>query len=168
MDLLILMLKQDSPDKCTAEKLLKFKLAKSIRYIPKNTITLNPFSRNVLTKSDNLYSNHLCAIDCSWEKNNQPNKFSFLHGNKLSRRLPLFLAANPINYAKIGKLSTVEALAGSLFILGNKDQADHILNKFKWGHTFHELNSDLLLEYSAAKDAEEIIKIEREYFPKFF
>ncbi len=168
MELLVVMFKQDNPDKCTAEKLLKFKLAKSTRYIPKKAITLNPFSRNVLTRSDNLFSNYLCAIDCSWEKNNEPKKFSFLNGYKLSRRLPLFLAANPVNYGKVGKLSTVEALAGSLFILGSNDEANLILNKFKWGHTFQELNKDLLLEYSAANDIKDIIKIEKEYFPKFF
>lgn len=159
------MLKQDSPDKCTAEKLLKFNLARPIRHIPNNAITLNPFSRNILTPVDSLYSNNLCAIDCSWEKNNDPKKFLFLQKYKLSRRLPLLLAANPVNYAKVGKLSTVEALAGSLFILGNTNQANDILNKFKWGHTFQELNSNLLLEYSTANDNETIIKIEKEYFP---
>jgi pre-rRNA-processing protein TSR3 len=44
--------------------------------------------------------------------------------------------------------------------------ATEIMNKFKWGHTFLELNSDLLQEYSAADTAEQAAIIEREYFPQ--
>ena len=53
------------------------------------------------------------------------------------------LAANPTNYAKLGKLSSVEALAGALYILSEKELAAKMMDKFKWGHTFLELNVDL-------------------------
>ena len=74
------------------------------------------------------------------------------------------LAANPTNYAKIGKLSSVEALAGSLFILGPKDRATELLNKFKWGPTFLKLNNDLLHDYLNADSLKSIAETEREYF----
>jgi pre-rRNA-processing protein TSR3 len=80
--------------------------------------------------------------------------------------MPALLAANPVNYSKLGKLSSAEALAGALFILGERDIAVEIMNKFKWGHTFLDLNLDLLQEYSAAETAEQLAIIEREYFPQ--
>jgi len=75
------------------------------------------------------------------------------------------LAANPTNYAKLGKLSSAEALAGALYILGEKAQAVAIMDKFKWGHTFLELNSNLLEDYAQAESAEQMAQLELEYFP---
>lgn len=83
----------------------------------------------------------------------------------MSRRLPAMLAANPINYSKLGRLSTAEALAGSLYILGDKQLAKDFMEKFKWGHTFFELNSNLLDDYSKAENEQEILVIEKQYFP---
>jgi pre-rRNA-processing protein TSR3 len=39
-----------------------------------------------------------------------------------------------------------------------------LLNKFKWGHTFMELNRDLLEEYRNADSIDGIARIEEEYF----
>jgi pre-rRNA-processing protein TSR3 len=76
----------------------------------------------------------------------------------------MLLAANPTNYSKLGKLSSVEALAGSLIILGEKDRGLELLNKFKWGPTFLILNNDLLDDYSDADGSEKIMNVEHEYF----
>ena len=38
------------------------------------------------------------------------------------------------------------------------------MNKFKWGHTFFELNGNLLEEYTNAKSMIEIVQCEKEYF----
>jgi pre-rRNA-processing protein TSR3 len=78
------------------------------------------------------------------------------------------LAANPTNYSKLGKLSSVEALAGSLFIFGYEDKAIMLLNKFKWGPTFFELNKDLLRDYFNAASSEAIMEIERQYFGQLY
>ena len=77
-----------------------------------------------------------------------------------SRCLPILLAGNPTNYAKATKLSTVEALAGALYIAGFKEEAEKILSIFTWGHTFLELNGDLLEAYAGAKDSAEIVKMQ--------
>jgi pre-rRNA-processing protein TSR3 len=79
------------------------------------------------------------------------------------RALPFLLAANPVNFGKPFKLSTVEAFAAALFILGEKEQAALILNKFKWGRTFLELNQEPLERYSKAANSTEVVKIQGEY-----
>ena len=76
------------------------------------------------------------------------------------------LAANPTNYAKLGKLSSVEALAGALYILNEKELAAKMMDKFKWGHTFLELNADLLDDYADAETEEQVAELEKEYFPQ--
>jgi pre-rRNA-processing protein TSR3 len=60
-------------------------------------------------------------------------------------------------------LNSVEAFAAALYILGNKEQAEKILSKFRWGHTFLELNRQPLEDYSKANNSEDIIQIQNEY-----
>ena len=76
------------------------------------------------------------------------------------------LAANPTNYARLGKLSSAEALTGALYILGEKELAAKMMDKFKWGHTFLELNANLLEDYADAETTEQVTKLEKEYFPQ--
>jgi rRNA small subunit aminocarboxypropyltransferase len=158
------MLGQDDPSKCTAAKLIRFGLAERTRYIGYNTILLNPYSKDTLSRQDGLSYNSMCAVDCSWEKAGDVLiRHRELRGGR-QRRLPMLLAANPTNYSKLGKLSSVEALAGSLIILGYKDRGIELLNKFKWGPTFLILNNDLLDDYSDADGSEKIMNVENEYF----
>ena len=149
-------------------KLLKFDLIQSTRFIPKNTIVLNPLSKMILSRTDKNLSKSICAIDCSWNYFNETMiKFQILK-KRINRRLPLLLAGNPVNYAKLGKLTTAEAIAGSLYILGCKSYAEELLNKFKWGHTFLELNSEILELYKEQESPNEILRIEQEYFPNLY
>jgi pre-rRNA-processing protein TSR3 len=168
MKAFVFMLKQDDPFKCTAAKLVKFKLARSVRYLSKTTLVLNPFSPILLSKHDAKSSDALCAIDCSWNRSEQELKNRFLYKYPMGRCLPAMLAGNPVNYSKLGRLSTAEALAGSFYILGDKRMAKIIMEKFKWGHTFLELNSSLLEDYSNAENPQEILIIEKGYFPHLY
>ncbi len=43
-----------------------------------------------------------------------------------------FITANPVNYAKPFRLTTLEAFAASLYILGFKSDAEKILEIYKW------------------------------------
>ena len=81
----------------------------------------------------------------------------------ISRKLPPLLAGNPVNYSKINKLTTVEAIAGAAFILGNETLSKTLLEKFSWGHTFLELNQNLLHDYQNANSEDEVIEIIRMY-----
>jgi len=160
MQLNVLMLKQDDPKKCTAAKLVKFKLAKNVKKISKNTLVLNPFAQKTLLPNDRKLVNSITAIDCSWNLADQAFAKQY---PGLTRKLPPLFAGNPVNYSKLGKLTTVEAISGAAFILGFNDLALEILDKFKWGHTFYELNQELLKDYSKLESEDEINPLLREY-----
>jgi pre-rRNA-processing protein TSR3 len=163
---LVYMLRQDDPFKCTAAKLAKFHLAEPVKFIRRNSILLNPFLQTSVSKKDAEIADSVCAIDCSWERADEVLKHQRLAFQGIGRRLPAMLAANPTNYAKLGKLSSAEALAGALHILGEKKLAAEIMDKFKWGHTFLELNANLLMDYAGAETEEQIALLEKEYFPQ--
>ena len=163
----VYLLRQDDPKKCTSSKLVKFKLVKPLyraSQIKRKMIILNPFAKNVLSNSDKdtIQKYGIVVVDCSWEKS------TLLFYKKLSkgqnRRLPLLLAANPINYGKLGKLSSAEALYSALFITDFISQASQILSIFKWGKSFTSLNASPLEEYRLVKNYEDISRIEKEFF----
>src|SRR5437867_9853137 len=160
MQVQVFMLNQDDPAKCTAAKLVKFGIAKKINRASERTMVLDPFAEKIVLRTDRDYIDSITAIDCSWELAQKTFLKKF---GRLSRRLPPLLAGNPVNYSKIGKLTTAEAIAGALYIMNFNTLADSILNKFKWGHTFFELNQDLLREYSNAETDDQMNEISREY-----
>ena len=160
MRLKVLMLKQDDPRKCSAAKLVKFGLAKPIKQTTSRTLVLNPFSKKTLLKSDKKLVSSITGIDCSWNFTTDvfSEKFS-----GISRKLPPLLAGNPVNYSKLNKLTTVEALAAAVYIMGDFTLASLLLDKFKWGHTFYALNENLLKDYSKAESESNIFEICDEY-----
>lgn len=160
MNLQVLMFYQDDPKKCTAAKMVKFGIAKNIKKIGNKGLVLDPFSEKILLPKDKSLINSIVGIDCSWTLADHAFSKKF---NGIKRKLPPLLAGNPVNYAKLNKLTTAEALSASLFILGFRDEALAILDKFKWGHTFYELNQNLLDEYSKIESEDQIDIILKEY-----
>ncbi len=160
MQIQVLMFEQDDPSKCTAAKLVKFGIAKRIKHLTGKDMILNPFAKEFVLKTDRDLTTSLTAIDCSWELAQNMFLKRFVG---LSRKLPPLLAGNPVNYSKVGKLTTAEAIAGALYVMDYKDMADSVLGKFKWGHTFFDLNQYLLQDYLGAKTTEDIITISQEY-----
>lgn len=154
------MFYQDDPKKCTAAKMVKFGIAKNVQKIGNRGLVLDPFSEKTLLPKDKSLINSIVGIDCSWTLAEQAFSKKF---NGIKRKLPPLLAGNPINYAKLNKLTTAEALSASLFILGLRDEALAILDKFKWGHTFYELNKNLLEDYSRLESEDQIDGILKEY-----
>jgi pre-rRNA-processing protein TSR3 len=166
MKLIVYHANEDDPKKCSAKKLAKFgfvKLETNINKIPKNTILLNPFAEKSLSKEDlEIAEKHgILAIDCSWK--NAENSFNYLDERNHSRALPFVIAANPVNYGKPFKLTTLEAFASALYILGEIEKAKEILNLYKWGPHFLELNKEPLEDYRIAKDSEEVIESMKQY-----
>lgn len=160
MNIQVLLLKQDDPKKCTAAKLIKFGLAKGVSKTQSNTILLDPFALKTILKQDATIAKSITGIDCSWNLAEDTFSRKF-HG--IPRKLPPLLAGNPVNYSKLNKLTTVEAIAGAAFILGYEQLALSLLDKFNWGHTFYELNEDLLKDYSEIKSEQEIEPLLVEY-----
>jgi pre-rRNA-processing protein TSR3 len=160
MQIQVLMFKQDDPKKCTAAKLVKFGIAKSVRNTSSKTLILDPFADEVILRNDRLVVDSITGIDCSWELAQKifVRKFFGMH-----RKLPPLFAGNPVNYSKLNKLTTVEAMAGALFIMEFDDLAHKMLNKFKWGHTFYDLNKNLLEDYSKADSEDAIRSILKDY-----
>ena len=130
------------PKKCTALRLKQHNLIKIIRnsdYRLKKAIVLNPFSSIELSKKDKEIVDHngLVVIDCSWKRILNLE----IAPLKNARKLPPLIAANPVNYGKWEKLSSVEALASALYITGFIEYGDLILSKFSWGMQFKKINN---------------------------
>jgi pre-rRNA-processing protein TSR3 len=157
----------DDPDKCSARKLARFDLAelhRATRSTPPG-IVLNPFAEQALSPADapqlgsGARRSRLVALDCSWET---AEREAFdLEG--IHRSLPFLVAANPVNYGTPFELNTVEAFAGALCILGERDHAEEILSKFTWGHTFLELNDEPLRRYAECADSTEVLAVQDDY-----
>jgi pre-rRNA-processing protein TSR3 len=134
-----------------------------MRYLPKRAVVLNPFSEVAFSPADKdrIERYGLVGLDCSWE---QAEKVLLKHVRGTSRCLPVLIAGNPVNFGKATKLSTVEALAAALYIVGFEEQASQLLSIFKWGHTFLELNYERLESYKNARDSSEIVEIQHRLF----
>ncbi|MBY8999164.1 MAG: DUF367 domain-containing protein, partial [Candidatus Thorarchaeota archaeon] len=76
--------------------------------------------------------------------------------------LPYLLAANPINTYKPVKLSTAEAVAAALYILGMTEEADDVMSAFKWGHSFITLNREWLDAYAECSTSGEVVQVQQE------
>jgi len=154
------MFYQDDPKKCTAAKLIKFGLAKKITKSQSKTVLLHPYAKKTLFAHEKSLFNSITGIDCSWALAEQVFQKDFVG---TSRKLPPLLAGNPVNYSKLNKLTTVEAIAGAAFILGEESLSKILLEKFTWGHTFFELNENLLHDYQEANSEKQILEIIRGY-----
>ena len=162
-----LLLNQDDPKKCSALKLIRFGAVLPTNSIRPKMLVLNPFANEVVCKSDKTLIDSICVIDCSWNKaDNVLTNHKFLRKG-IPRKIPALLAGNPINYARLGRLSSVESLSACYYVLGEKKFASSLLDKFKWGHTFLELNHDALEDYSFAENRDDIMKIEMDYFGSY-
>ena len=166
MKLFVYHADEDDPKKCSARKLARFgfvRLETNIRKTPRGAVLLNPFaeksrSREYLKIAE---KNGILAVDCSWE--NAEDSFEYLDKRNHPRALPFVVAANPVNYGKPFKLTTLEAFAAALYIVGEQDRSKEILNPYKWGPHLLEVNKEPLEEYRKAKDSAEVIKVMKQY-----
>ncbi|MHA2293718.1 MAG: DUF367 family protein [Candidatus Hodarchaeales archaeon] len=160
--------------RCTGLKIWRFfqqhrfptihnlRLIKQISQIPRFSLVLNPLANRVISFDDSeiFTRSGITVLDCSW---NQAEDIFSEHFPNL-RSLPQLIAANPVNYGKPSKLTSVEALAASLHILNKEKLAKELLSVFKWGVQFSTLNSNLLRDYATCNNGDEIRTVENEYF----
>ncbi len=152
---------QCDPKKCSGRRLAKFDLARQVKriaHIPAHALVLMPTTKKVISKDDleRAKKSGIAVLDLSWKATGD----NFPKSIKMSRQraLPYLVASNPVNYGKPFILSTAEAFAAALVILGYREQAEEVLNKFKWGPTFFKVNREPLEDYENAKNAEGIIE----------
>ena len=158
---------QDDPTKCTAKKMIHMDLAKGVGrkfHASDTVIVLNPFAHRVLSPADKGVKGVL-VNDCSW---NQAQEVFFRKLGGKHRRLPILLAGNPTNYSMAGKLSSLEAVAATMYILGEVEEAERYLSIYKWGPTFETLNKEPLEAYRKARTEGSVLRAERDYFPHLF
>ncbi len=158
--------RQCDPRKCTALKLERHGLVRvvpQLRFLPKRAVVLNPFSKVAFSPEDRgrIEAFGLAALDCSWE---HAGEVLLKHVRGTSRCLPILVAGNPVNFGKLTKLTTAEALAAALYIAGYEEQAARELSIFVWGHTFLELNRQRLEQYAKTHNSGEIVKLQKEMF----
>ncbi len=168
VDIIIYHEEDCDPDKCTGKKLERqneAEIVESAEEIPKYSVLLSPFSEKALSKEDleDIEEEGIAALDCSWEK---IDKIKGIKSRAKHRSLPYLVAANPVNFGKPTKLSTVEALSAALYIVGKKDQAKELLEGFNWGSTFIEMNENPLEAYSNADNSTEIVRSQKEFIPE--
>ncbi len=166
MNVFVIDYRHDDPSKCTAQKMVRMGLATEVTkkfHASNTTIVLNPYAGTLLTPLDAGSAKSILAIDCSW---NLAKEVFFRKIGGKHRRLPALLAGNPTNYSRLGILSSLEAVAAALFILGEEKEAHEFLSIYKWGPTFETLNHDPLRDYSKATSETEVEEIERSYFPQ--
>jgi pre-rRNA-processing protein TSR3 len=152
----------DDPEKCTARKLARFDLVelhRTDRATPYGVV-LNPHAERALSPADE--PERLVALDCTWASAGE-KRFS-LAGEH--RALPYLVAANPVNFGRPLRLTTVEALAAACVICGAPARADALLAKFTWGERFRELNAEPLERYADCSDSSEVVAVQQEYLDR--
>ncbi len=156
--LLLVHTHQCDPRKCTGERVLSRGLAKEAA-APAG-ILLDPFSEEALSAEDLPAAERegVSVLDCSWNEISRTKSFPEIPRAVARRALPYLVPANPVNFGRPTKLSTVEAFAGAAWILGRRQQAEILMYAFKWGATFIDLNRELLDLYAAARTRKELLK----------
>lgn len=157
-----LMHRQDDPRKCTAARLLRageIKLARSIAKIPRGAVVLDPEAEKAVSREDldAAIKHGVLVVDCSW---NRLDRFPKVKAGLRHRALPFLVAANPVNFGKPQRLSSAEAAAAAVYILGEREQAERMMAHFRWGDTFIQINRELLDGYCAASSSLEVVSFQ--------
>jgi pre-rRNA-processing protein TSR3 len=159
--LVIWHLAQDDPKKCTAKKMERFgfvTLTEHPRSLPKDAILLDPTAGVAVSKEDRPIAelHGVVAVDMTWKK--AQVAFPEVPGRYHRRALPYLLAANPTAFGRPFLLSTVEAFAATLILVGERPRAEAILDKFGWGRRFLEVNAEPLAAYEQARTSAEVVE----------
>ncbi len=157
--------RQCDPRKCSGLRLKYHNLVRVVHRIsllPAGAVILNPYSERAFSPADRnrIEKRGLVAIDCSWIHAKEVFTLSM---RGAFRCLPYLVAANPVNYGIPTKLSTVEALAAAVYIVGRENEAQELLSTFKWGPQFIELNLDRLTVYARARNSLEVVEMQKKF-----
>lgn len=160
MKLKIYHANQDDPKKCSARKMARMGFA-TMYTDPSRVgygILLDPFASVAVSVEDRTVAERsgIIGLDCSWK--HAEEVFPSMRPRTTPRALPFLLAANPSKYGKPFELSTLEAFAATLYILGKKEKASELMGIYTWGSQFITLNKEPLDEYAASKTSAEVVE----------
>ena len=158
---------QCDPKKCTSRKLQRLGLLTFVprsASLPAGTLLLTPDAERALSHADapRARRHGLSVLDLSWRVTEKVGRFPSVP-KAVGRALPYLLAANPVNYGKPFILSSAEALAAALILLGEEGHARELLSKFAWGEQFLLLNREPLDAYRKAEDSAAIVAAQAEF-----
>jgi len=136
-----------------------------IKLLPRGALLLDPFAQKALSAEDVPVAQvrGIVVLDCSWRTAEE----TFAAARRVAalecRALPFLLAANPINYGRAMRLSSLEAAEAALFILGEPGHAARLARAHDWGRTFLELNREPLEDYASARTSAEVVRVQSLY-----
>lgn len=157
-----------NPKRCTARRLARMALATQVPrmgLLPRGAILLDPFAQKALAREDLDVAQRrgVVVLDCSWQYAEESFNSARRVGHLAARALPLLLAANPVNYGRPQRLSSLEAAMAALYILGEPDHARRLARAHSWGSTFLTLNAGPLEDYASAGTSAEVVAIQQVY-----
>lgn len=157
---------QDDAKKNTAVRLGRKGIARIIddqKHIREHAVLLNPFAKKALSKEDlpDMRKRGILALDCSWKQAEE--MFPVLQGKMRSRALPFLVAASPAKFGTPFELSTAEAIAAALMIVGEERQARKVMSVVPWGKTFFEVNKEPFADYAQCSTSAEIVDAQMAY-----
>ncbi|SCZ99512.1 BZ3500_MvSof-1268-A1-R1_Chr3-1g06051 [Microbotryum saponariae] len=175
------------PRKCSGKKLARLGLMKELRVGQKfQGVVMSPKGTQVVSPSDRdiVASSGVAVVECSWARLEEIpfHKIKSPH----ERLLPYMIAANPVNYGKrtfpltkqhtenicrvnshddlrcgpAYKLTCLEAVAAALYICSFPTQAEELLSKFSWGHSFWEINGPIISRYQTCSTPESVLEMQ--------
>ncbi|GAA5970386.1 hypothetical protein JCM3765_005681 [Sporobolomyces pararoseus] len=149
------------PRRCSGKKLARLQLMQDLRVGQRfQGIVMSPKGTQVVSPSDRtiVETMGVAVVECSWARLDEIpfQKIRSPH----ERILPYVIATNPVNYGKPYKLNCVEATAAALYITGFDQQAELLLSKFSWGHSFWEVNGQIIERYKTCTTPESVIEMQ--------
>ncbi|MGD0250000.1 MAG: DUF367 domain-containing protein [Thermoplasmata archaeon] len=171
--LFVVLAGEDHPKACTGRRLLRWGrvipvLREDARFPP--PVVLDPYSPKPLSWDDREAAEQggLLVVDCSWNRLADRGAFPGAGPENRSRathrRLPILIATNPQHYGRVAQLNTVEALSAAVYLLGRVEEAAQLMDGFRGGDEFLEVNRDRLDRYRAAAGPAEVLVAEKVLF----
>ncbi|KAL2316294.1 18S rRNA aminocarboxypropyltransferase [Schizosaccharomyces pombe] len=153
-----------NPNACSGKRLERLGCVRNLRIGQKfRGVVITPNGKVPVSPADKEYFDNggASVVECSWARIEEI-PFSRI-GGRCERLLPYLVASNPVNYGRPWRLNCAEALAACMYIVGYPDEARLLMDNFKWGHSFFEVNEELLDIYAQCHDAQDIQEKEKKY-----
>lgn len=152
---------QNDAKRDSGSKLCRLGYAKKLKVGQNfNGIVLSSEASQVMSPDDaEIISQYgIAGINCSWNRLEEI-PFNSLGKARNQRKLPFLVAANTVNYGKVFKMNTAEAIAAALFIAGSVHEAVALMYPFSYGEEFFKLNAEAFERYATADSEAHVVAL---------